>query len=69
LCLLYNSYFSKKQLGCFIWEEGHFEEGSQVIFGSSGRLGRVIGVCKVGKNYAMFKVEEMSDVLTDGVKM
>ena len=39
-CLFYiEGYFSKKQLDCFIWEAGHFEEVSQVIFGSSGRLG------------------------------
>src|ERR1700689_550696 len=37
-------YFSKKQLGCFVWEEGHSEDGEQVIFGTSGRLGRVLGV-------------------------
>ena len=37
-------YFSEKQLGCFVWEEGHFEDGEQVIFGTSGRLGCVLGV-------------------------
>ena len=37
-------YFSKKQLGCFVWEKGHFEDGEQVIFGTSGRLEHVLGV-------------------------
>ena len=62
-------YFSEKQLGCFVWEEGHFEDGEQVIFGTSGRLGRVLGVCKVGKNYVMFKVEDMSGVPEGDVRM
>ena len=62
-------YFSKKQLGCFVWEEGHFEDGEQVIFGTSGRLGRVLGVCEVGKNYIMFKVEDMSGVPEGDVRI
>ena len=62
-------YFSKKQPGCFVWEEGHFEDGEQVIFGMSGRLGHVLGMCEVGKNYVMFKVEDISDVLEGDVRM
>ena len=62
-------YFSEKQLGCFVWEKGHFKDGEQVIFGTSGRLGRVLGVCEVGKNYVMFKVENMSGVLEGDVGM
>ena len=62
-------YFSKKQPGCFVWEEGHFEDGEQVIFGTSGRLGRVLGVCEVGKNYIMFKVEDMSGVPEGDVRI
>jgi hypothetical protein len=63
------SYFSEKQPGCFVWEEGHFKDGEQVIFGMSGRLGRVMGVCEVGKNYVMFKVEDMSGVQEGDVRM
>ena len=37
-------YLRREQLGCFIWEEGHFEDREQVIFGTSGRLGCVLGV-------------------------
>src|ERR1700729_1358635 len=62
-------YFSEKQPGCFVWEEGHFEDGEQVIFGMSGRLGHVLGVCEVKKNYVMFKVEDMSGVLKGDVRM
>ena len=39
------------------------------MFGTSGRLGRVLGVCKVGKNYVMFKVEDMSGVPKGEVRM
>ena len=62
-------YFTKKQPGCFVWEEGHFKDGEQVIFGTSGRLGHVLEVCKVGRNYVMFKVEDMSGVLEGDVRM
>ena len=44
-------YFSTKQPNCFVWEEGYVEKGSQVIFGTSGRLGRILGVCGVGRNF------------------
>src|ERR1700734_2112539 len=62
-------HFSKKQPGCFVWEEGHFEDGEQVIFGTSGRLGHVLEVCEVGKNYIMFKVEDMSGVSEGDVRI
>ena len=69
-CVFYiKGYFSEKQLGCFVWEEGHFKDGEQVIFGTSGRLGCVLGMCEVGKNYVMFKVEDMSGVLKGDVRM
>ena len=69
-CVFYiKAYFNKKQPGCFVWEEGHFEDGEQVIFGMSGRLGCVLKGCKVGKNYIMFKVEDMSGVPEDDVRM
>ena len=42
-CVFYiKGYFSEKQLDCFVWEEDHFEDGEQVIFGTSGRLGCVL---------------------------
>jgi hypothetical protein len=62
-------YFSEKQPGCFVWEGGYFEEGERVIFGTSGRIGRILRVCKVGKNYVMFKVEDLSSVSEGDVKM
>ena len=39
------------------------------MFGTSGRLGRVLGVCEVGKNYVMFKVEGKSGVPEGDVRM
>src|ERR1700734_3811543 len=42
-CMLHvKGYFSTKQPNCFVWEEGYVEKGSQVIFGTSGRLGRIL---------------------------
>src|SRR6202046_719117 len=55
--------FSTKQPNCFVWEEGYFEKGSQVIFGTSGRLGRVLGVCGVGRNLFMLRVKELGGSL------
>ena len=62
-------YFSEKQPGCFEWEGGYFEEGERVIFGTSGRIGHILRVCEVGKNYVMFKVEDLSSVSEGDVKM
>ena len=62
-------YFSEKQPGCFVWEGGYFEEGERVIFGTSGRIGHILRVCEVGKNYVMFKVEDLSSVSEGDVKM
>ena len=39
------------------------------IFGMSGRLERVLMVHKVGKNYVMFKVEDMSCVSKGDIRM
>src|SRR6202451_3667649 len=56
-------YFSTKQPNCFVWEEGYFEKGSQVIFGTSGRLGRILWVCGVGRNFFMLRVKELGGSL------
>src|SRR6202046_5338885 len=56
-------YFSTKQPNCFVWEEGYFEKGSQVIFGTSGRLGHILGVCGVGRNFFMLRVKELGGSL------
>src|ERR1700676_771670 len=56
-------YISKKHLDCFVLEGGFFEKGSEVILGSSGRMARVLGVCGLGKNYVMMKVQELGGIL------
>src|SRR6202451_580767 len=56
-------YFSTKQPNCFVWEEGYFEKGLQVIFGTSGRLGRILGVCGVGRNFFMLRVKGLGGSL------
>ena len=61
--LAMKGYFSTKQPNCFVWEEGYFEKGSQVIFGTSGRLGRILGVCGVGRNFFMLRVKELGGSL------
>ena len=60
-------YFGTKWLNCFVWEEGYFEKGSQVIFGTSGRLGRILGVCGVGRNFFMLRVKELGGFLNGEV--
>src|SRR6202453_5347369 len=56
-------YISKKHPDCFVLEGGFFEKGSKVILGSSGRMARVLGVCGLGKNYVMMKVQELGGIL------
>jgi len=46
-----------------VWEEGYFEKGSQLIFGTSGRLGRLLRVCGVGSNFFMLRVKELGGSL------
>src|ERR1700728_381118 len=65
--LIVKGYFSKKQPDCFVWKEGLFEEGSRVIFGNSGRLGQVLRVCGVGKNYFMLRIKDMERTLENEV--
>src|ERR1700729_4228748 len=63
-CMLaMKGYFSTRQPNCFVWEEGYFEKGSQVIFGTSGKLGRILGVCGVGRNFFMLRVKELGGFL------
>ena len=50
-----------------MWKEGLFEEGSRVIFGNSGRLGQVLRVCGVGKNYFMLRIKDMERTLENEV--
>ena len=39
-CMLtVKGYFSMKWPNCFVWEDGYFEKGLQVIFGTSGCVG------------------------------
>ena len=47
----------------FIWEYGHFEEGSIVLLGGSSRLVKVLGVCGVGRNYFKMRLEELGGIL------
>jgi hypothetical protein len=61
--LAMKGYFSTRQPNCFVWEEGYFEKGSQVIFGISGKLGRILGVCGVGRNFFMLRVKELGGFL------
>ena len=56
-------YISKKHLDHFVLEGRFFEKGSEVILGSSGRMARVLGVCGLGKNYVMMKVQELGGIL------
>ena len=44
-------------------EGGFFEKGSEVIFGSSGRLAKVLGVRGLGRNYVMMRVQELGGIL------
>ena len=46
-----------------MWEEGYFEKGLQVIFGTSGRLGHILGVCGVERNFFMLRVKELGGSL------
>jgi len=56
-------YISKKHLDCFVLEGGFFKKGSEVILGSSGRMARVLGVCGLGRNYVMMRVQELGGIL------
>src|ERR1700683_4295743 len=40
-----------------------FKKGSEVILGSSGRMARVLGVCGLGRNYVMMRVQELGGIL------
>src|SRR6202050_2794006 len=51
-------YISKKHPDCCVLEGGFFKKGSEVILGSSGRMARVLGVCGLGRNYVMMRVQE-----------
>ena len=44
-------------------EGGFFKKGSEVILGSSGRMARVLGVCGLGRNYVMMRVQELGGIL------
>jgi hypothetical protein len=61
--LAVKGYFSAKQPKCFVWEECYFEKGLQVIFGTSRRLGQILGVCGVGRNFFMLRVKELEGSL------
>jgi hypothetical protein len=61
--LAVKGYFSTKQPNCFVWKKGYFEKGSQVIFGTSGRLEHILGVCRVGRNFFMLRVKELGGSL------
>lgn len=54
-------YVSKKRPDCFIWESGYFKKYSEVILGDSGRLGRVMGICGLGRNYVMMRINELGN--------
>src|SRR5882762_9450325 len=56
-------YSSQIRPDYFIWEYGHFEEGSFVLLGGSSRLVKVLGVCGVGRNYFKMRLEELGDIL------
>jgi hypothetical protein len=45
-----------------VWEGGIFEEGSMVFFGRGRRVGKVLGVCRVGKNYFMMGIKDLGRV-------
>jgi hypothetical protein len=51
-------YVSSKQLDCFVWEGGFFEEGSSIILGNNARLAKVMGVNGVGWNYFMMGLND-----------
>src|SRR5882724_7107531 len=56
-------YVSSKQLDCFVWEGGFFEEGSSVILGNNARLAKVLGVVGVGRNYYMMGLKDSGKAL------
>ncbi len=56
-------YSSQAHPDCFIWEYGHFEEGSVVFFEDSSQLVKVLRVCGVGRYYFKMRVEELGDIL------
>jgi hypothetical protein len=60
LCLLHG-YFSPKRPDYFIWEYGHFEQGSIVMLGGCGRLAKVLGVGGVGRNFFTMRLEDLED--------
>jgi hypothetical protein len=52
-----------KQLDCFVWEGGFFEEGSSIILGNNARLVKVLGVAGVGQNYFMMGLKDSGRAL------
>jgi hypothetical protein len=64
-----DGYISKKRPDCFVWENGYFEKGAEVILGNSGRLARVMGICGLGKNYVMMRMNEMATILDGEVRI
>jgi len=56
-------YVSSKQLDCFVWEGGFFEEGSSIILGNNVRLAKVLGVVGVGQNYFMMGLKDSGRAL------
>jgi len=56
-------YVSSKQLDCFVWEGGFFEEGSSVILGNNARLAKFLGVVGVGRNYFMMGLKDSGKAL------
>ena len=46
-----------------MWEEGYFEKGLQVIFNTGGRLGQILEVCGVGRNFLMLRFKELGGSL------
>jgi hypothetical protein len=59
----FEGYVSSKQLDCFVWEGGFFEEGSSVILGNNVRLAKVMGVVGVGWNYFMMGLKDSGRTL------
>src|SRR6266436_1398963 len=56
-------YSSQIRPDYFVWEYGHFEEGSIILLGGSSRLVKVLGVCRVGRNYFKMRLEELGGIL------
>jgi len=56
-------YVSSKQLDCFVWEGGSFEEGSSIILGNNARLVKVMGVVGVGQNHFMMGLKDSGRAL------